>query len=323
MMRIAALFVFLGFAAATAIIAWSGFGQVMTALDVAGWGILWTSLFHLIPMLCCVIGWRMLMLGSKRPSLKYFFYILWLRTSVNNMLPVARIGGEVVAVRVMMKHGIRKTSAIASTVVELTMSVIAVFLFDIIGIALFIMHVGDKNVALKLTAGALFAMPIIIAMAVVQKLGFFGLLNKIFTLMFRDTWKKFAGDARILDRAVHALYRRYPQVISCGFWQLASWVSGTGEIWLSLYFLGHPLPLIQCLMFEALIQAAASAAFVVPGALGVQEAGFLFFGQMLALTPEVAVAMALMRRCRDVIVYVPGLIAWQIQEGHFLFHKKS
>jgi putative membrane protein len=264
----------------------------------------------------------MLMPGKKRPSIGYFMYVLWLRSAVNNMMPVARIGGEVVAVRVMMKHGIRKTLAVASTVVELTMSVIAVFVFDIVGIALFIAHVGDKNIALKLAAGTLFALPAIIAMIVVQRLGFFGLLDKIFNLMFRETWKKYAGSAQMLDRAVHVMYRRYARVIGCGFWQLAAWVMGTGEIWLSLHFLGHTLPLSQAMMLEALIQASASAAFVVPGALGVQEAGFLFFGQMLGLSPEIAVAMAVMRRCRDILIFVPGLITWQIQEGRWLFRNR-
>ncbi|MDD3183613.1 MAG: hypothetical protein PHD48_12550, partial [Alphaproteobacteria bacterium] len=79
-----------------------------------------------------------------------------------------------------------------------------------------------------------------------------------------------------------------------------------------------PLPLVECMMIEALIQATSSAAFIVPGALGVQEAGFLLFGSMLGLTPEIAAALAVVRRCRDFILYIPGLVFWQIQEGRWL-----
>lgn len=323
MKRLAGLFALIGLAAATMVLLWSGFPQILAALRVAGWGILWTSLFHLVPMLCCVIGWRMLIPGRTRPSLVYFFYILWLRSSVNNMLPVARIGGEVVAVRVMMKHGLRKTVAIASTVVELTTSVLAVFLFNIIGIAMFVIHVGDKTIGLKLAGGLLFALPAMAAMLAVQKFGFFGLLDRIFKLMFRDTWQKYAGNVRILDRAVHATYLRGGRVLGCAFWQLAAWVMGTGEIWLALHFLGHSLSLAESFMLESIIQAASSAAFAVPGALGVQEAGFLFFGQMLGLTPDIAAAMAVIRRCRDVLIFVPGLIAWQVQEGRWLLRRSG
>src|ERR1700722_13235870 len=133
MFRIAILFGLIGLAAATAIIVTGGYDQVVQALAQAGWGFVWASLSHIIPMIFCIIGWRALMPGKNRPSHAFFLYLLWLRASVNNLLPVARIGGEVLAVRVMIKHGIRNTTAIAATVVETTMSVVAVFLFNIIG----------------------------------------------------------------------------------------------------------------------------------------------------------------------------------------------
>jgi putative membrane protein len=272
-------------------------------------------------MTCCIIGWRALMPGRKRPSHLFFLYLLWLRASINNLMPVARIGGEFVAVRVMIKHGVRKTSAIAAMVVETTMSVIAVFIFDVLGISLFAFHVGSSNTVLKLALGLLLSVPVLAAMIIVQRLGFFGILTKLFTLMFRDHWKRFAGDTAKFDRAVHAMYRRYDRVLICGFWQFMSWTMGTFEIWLALYFLGHPISVLESLMLESLIQASASAAFAVPGAIGVQEAGFALFGHMLGLAPEIAAALAVIRRCRDLLLYVPGLIAWQMHEGHWLIKR--
>ena len=187
-------------------------------MNVAGWGILWTSLYHVFSMIFCVIGWQKLLPGKKRPSLLFMLYILWMRSAVNNLMPVARIGGEVIAVRAMMKHGIIKTTAIAATIVELTTSVLAVFIFDVTGIALFTHYVGDRHIGWQLTAGLLLSVPAIAGMIVVQRIGFFGLLSKIFNLMFRDTWKKFAGNAGQLDRAVHIMYRRKKRVLICGFW---------------------------------------------------------------------------------------------------------
>jgi putative membrane protein len=318
MFRLAAFFGLLGLIAATAILIYSGYDQVVAALAQAGWGILVVSLYHLFSVIFSATGWRALMPGKKRPSEGFFIYLMWLRSSVNNMMPVARIGGEVLAVRVMMKYGIIKTSAIASTVVELTMSVIAVFFFDAIGIGMFTLHVADHNVAWQLIMGLLLSMPVIGGLVLIQRAGFFGLLSKMFTLMFRERWKNFAGNTAKLDRAVHTMYRRKQRVLICGLWQFMAWSAGAGEIWLTLYFLGHTLPFAEAFMIEALIQASASAAFVVPGALGVQEAGFLLFGHMLGLAPDVAVALAVIRRCRDLLFYVPGLIAWQLQEGRWL-----
>lgn len=318
MLRLAILFGLVGLAVATGVIIYSGYEQILEALSRAGFGIVWTSLFHLVPMFFCVIGWQVLIPGKNRPSLLYLMYVLWLRTSVNNLMPVARIGGELISVRVMIKHGIRKTSAIASTIVELTMSIVAVFLFDFIGISLFTFYVGDKNIGWQLLMGLFLSAPLIVVLFIVQRAGFFGLLDKIFNALIRDKWKKFSGNVHRLDRAVHTMYRRRDRVLICGFWQLMSWVAGTGEIWLALYFLGFEVSLVEAFMLEALIQAASSVAFLVPGSLGVQEAAFLLFGRMLGLPSDIAVALAVVRRCRDLLLYVPGLIAWQIQEGKWL-----
>ena len=322
MFRIAAFLGLIGLIAATAIIAWSGYDDVLKALAIAGFGIVWTSLYHLFPMICCIIGWRALLPSREKRSHGFFLYLLWLRASINNLMPVARIGGEIVSARVMIKHGISKPVAIASTVVETTTSVLAVFVFDILGIGMFAFHVGANNTVLRLAAGLLFTIPVLAALLTVQRYGFFGLLNKVFSLMLRDKWKKFAGDTDALDGAVHAMYRQHKRVIICGFWQFMSWFTGAGEIWLALHFLGHTVSLEKAIMIEALIQATASAAFAVPGAIGVQEAGFVLFGHMLGLSPDIAAALAVIRRCRDLLLFVPGLIAWQIQEGHWLLKRK-
>lgn len=327
MIRIAAFLGLLGLAAATGLIVWSGYDAVAAALAQAGWGIVWTSLYHLVPMFLCVLGWQALTPGrgrsAKRPGLWFFLYLLWMRAAVNNLMPVARIGGEVLAVRVMMKHGMRKAVAIASTVVETTLSVLGQFFFTLIGISLFALYVSDRNVVMQAFLGLLLASPVIAALLLVQKIGFFGLATKLFTLLFRDKWKGFAGNTARLDHAVRTMYRRRGRALFCLLMQFLSWVACSVEIWLALHYLGHPLSLVECLMIEALIQAASSAAFLVPGALGVQEAGFLLFGHLLGLTPEIAAALAVIRRCRDLILYVPGLIMWQVQEGRWLLRKEK
>ena len=74
-------------------------------------------------------------------------------------------------------------------------------------------------------------------------------------------------------------------------------------------------------MIEALIQVLSSAAFVVPAALGVQEGGFLVLGGLIGLTPDVALALALVRRTRDVVIFVPALAWWQLSLGRRLLRR--
>jgi putative membrane protein len=322
MFRLAAFLGLVGLALATALIVWSGYEEVLNALKVAGWGIVWASLFHLVILVVSVTGWRAL-LGGRRPSLSFFVYLLWIRAAINNLMPVARIGGEVVSVRILIQHGVRKAQAVACTVVETTLSVIAVFLISIAGVVLFTLRISDQQTEWQLLLALLLSVPLIAGLLIVQKIGAFGLATRLFSLLFSDLWKKFSADTKRLDRAVRTMYRHGDRVFWCLMSQIAAWSMGAVEVWLCLYFLGHPLTLVECFMIEALIQAASSAAFVVPGALGVQEAGFILFGHWLGVSQEVAAALAIMRRCRDLILYVPGLVAWQIREGRLLLKKKK
>ena len=71
-------------------------------------------------------------------------------------------------------------------------------------------------------------------------------------------------------------------------------------------------------MLESLIQAVRSAAFFMPGALGVQEGGLILLGAVVGLGPEVALALSLIKRIRELAVGLPALLAWQMIEGHRL-----
>jgi uncharacterized membrane protein YbhN (UPF0104 family) len=87
--------------------------------------------------------------------------------------------------------------------------------------------------------------------------------------------------------------------------------------------MGHPLSLGDALIIESLIQALSSSAFVVPGALGVQEGGFMVIGALVGLGPDVALALALGRRARDIMLLLPALIAWQVGLARRLLTQKS
>ena len=58
-----------------------------------------------------------------------------------------------------------------------------------------------------------------------------------------------------------------------------------------------------------------SAGFLIPGGLGVQEGGILVSGIWLGLAPEIVLAAALLKRARELVYGVPGLIAWSYLDG--------
>jgi putative membrane protein len=317
-MRLAIGFGLAGLALATALVAYEGIATVFAALSVAGLGIVWASLFHIVPMACNARAWHVLIGRGRRPNFAYFSFITWLRESINGLLPVARIGGEVVAVRLLMQHGVRTPSAVASIVVDMTLCLATQLIYTLIGLALLVHRTADLELTGTLGLGLAVLAPFVVAFFLIQHYGLFTLLAGVIHRLFGDRFARLVGGAAALDRSVKVIYRRPRRLLSCGFWQFAAWVLTSGEIYLALHFLGHPISLADALLIDAVVHAASSAVFFVPGAIGVQEGAFVLIGGLLGLTPELALALALARRARDLLVFLPALFAWQAREGRRL-----
>jgi uncharacterized membrane protein YbhN (UPF0104 family) len=71
-------------------------------------------------------------------------------------------------------------------------------------------------------------------------------------------------------------------------------------------------------MFIGIISTLRAAAFVVPGGLGVQEAGYALLAPMVGLGPDIAIALSLASRARELMTGVPALLTWQVIEGRSL-----
>jgi uncharacterized membrane protein YbhN (UPF0104 family) len=64
-------------------------------------------------------------------------------------------------------------------------------------------------------------------------------------------------------------------------------------------------------VIESLGQVVRSMGFLVPGALGVQEGGYVLVCGLFGIPPEQALALSLVRRLRDLLLGLPGLVAWR------------
>ena len=60
---------------------------------------------------------------------------------------------------------------------------------------------------------------------------------------------------------------------------------------------------------------------LILGALGVQEAGFILAAGLVGQPPEAAIALSMLKRARELVVGVTGLLVWQWVEGHRLVRK--
>lgn len=315
MTRLATALGLAGVALATALVVRAGAGDVVSAVAAAGLGVLWASLFHVVPMAVNARAWQLLCLGGRRPSAAHFTWLVLVREAVNGLLPVARVGGELVTARLLARRGVRPGRAAASLVADMTLSLASQLVFTLGGVALLVLRHGGGPIARRAALAALVAVPVVTALTLLQRAAPFSVFEGALRRAFGDRFRQLPGAARRLDGALRAVYRRRLLVAHSLGWQVAAWVVGAGEIAIALRFLGEPVPLADAVVIEALVQAASSAAFVVPAAAGVQEGTFLGVGALVGLSPQGALALALCRRARDLLLFVPALLAWQLQEG--------
>ena len=293
-------------------------GAVFGLMRAAGAGLILAGAAHVLPMLANAKDWQTLIRGRGRPRLFGMLHLVWMRETVNCMLPVARIGGEIVAFRLMRRRGMRGSTAVASLVVDTQLTLISQLLFTLGATGYLLEHRASSALRLagNLAWGAAALTPVLLLFALVQHADPFQRLAQLLNRMVGGKFSSLVGPSAKIDQRIKLTWRRRGVVLRyVFFWQPLQSLGTALELWLALYFLGAPVSIAEAVVIEALIQAVSSAAFFVPGGLGVQEGGFVLIGGALGLTPQISLALAGARRIRDVLIYVPGLIAWQLAES--------
>jgi glycosyltransferase 2 family protein len=314
MRHLGAVLAIAGLTLAAILFARENVGEIVDLVIAAGPGLVLAALFHVVPMVANALAWQRLLSPPQRPGVRVLTWATWLRESVNGLLPVARIGGEIVAYRIVRRHVAHRSEAAASLVADMALSVLSQAGFALLGLALLFAIGHASAVTAQLVVGIVAMIPLGAGFVLAQQAGVLGAVTRILDRLFAGRLRLVHTQSLRFDSALRAMYVRRGDVAACFAWQLAGWVLGAGEIWLALHFLGHQRSLVDAVVIEALIQAISSAAFFVPGALGVQEGGFVLICAALGIDAATALALATARRLRDVIIFFPGLIAWQWAE---------
>lgn len=317
-MRRAALITgFLGLALFTGVVAWQGTGIVLTALGTAGWGLSLVVLWHGGIVVLDAIAWHPLF-PVPRPPLRVLVWTRWIGESVNGLLPVAQIGGDMVKARLMARAGSPGSVAAATVVADMTVAAGTQMLFGLVGLWLLLIRIGPTG-ALPVVLGGLGLVAVVLGIFwLVQQRGLFGFLARRFAPVTGPAWTGLLESAQSLDRDLRGIYRRGRGVLASSVWHFVTWILGAGEVWLVMWLVGAPVTLTEALVLESLGQAVRGSAFAVPGALGIQEGAYIFLGSLLGIDPGVALALSLAKRVRELALGIPGLVAWQILEARHL-----
>ncbi len=242
-------------------------------------------------------------------------------------MPVASIGGDVAGVRLTHLRGVGSAEAAASVVVDTTVGVVTQLAFVSAGVTLLMIRSTDvaallaARVVLIGVAGFVVALTLFVWL---QHRNMAVALTGVVRRLIPEDWRSVVADrASAIDDEVVATYRRRPALVRAGVLRLATWITGAGEVWLITYFLGRSLSLIDALILESLGNGVYAAAFIVPGALGVLEGGYVMFGALFGLPADISLTISLSKRVRELLLGLPGLLAWQWAETRGLWRRKT
>lgn len=304
----------IGLALLTCLIVAQGKDILQQTLAIAKWQILWLPLFYLIPLVCAARAWSYLFVARKVPSMATISYATWIGQSINWLLPVAQIGGEIAKVNLLAKRKYPLTTIAATAIGDKTLQVVSQAIYTVLGIGLLIARTSDPHLIGTLAVGLVMLIAASLAFYRVQRLGLFRKLSNYSQPLLKRLGidNNLSLTATEMDVSIDRMYARSGRLTMALIWQLAFRLILSGETWLGLYFLGHTITFSEAVILESLAQAVRSVSFLIPGGLGTQEAGLMAIGGVLGLTNPVALALSLSKRVRELVLGLPALLIWQI-----------
>ena len=300
-----------------ALVVHQGYAPLLQALGQAGWPLLWLVPLRVVPICLDAQGWRTLLKPGDpmcRAPLPFLLWVASVREAVNRLLPVLSIGDNIVGIRLVMLRGLSGTTVTASVLVELLLTLFNQYLFVALGVVLLISRLHATPVTDSLLLGLLLTMPLPILFWITLRNGSaFTRIERLVEKLLGDRSRlaDLLGESANLDKAVRAIFQKRGRMVRAALWQFAGMVAGASEVWLVLQLFGHAVSPWVAITLESATLGIRSFAFMVPGALGVQEAGLILVGPMVGLGADLALSLSLAKRVRELLFGLPALLSWQ------------
>jgi putative membrane protein len=306
----------LGLALLAALLLRTDLSALLHAMQAGGWSLGWLAPYRLFYYGLYAVGWWVLLRPAdpaQRADLGYLFWVTLVRDAVDRLLPVASVGGSVIGIRLVGWRGLATATVGATVIVEIVLTLIAVYLFAALGISL-LAGIATGQAYRHIVVVLVITLPVpVITLQLLRHGSAMTRLQKFLRPVLGAN--TLAAEAAAFDHALRALLHRTRSLTLSTALQFCALLSGTLETWFALRLFGHPVTLTSALVLESTTTALRHLAFMVPAGLGVQEAGFIWIGNALGITNELALAVSMAKRLRELLCGVPALLSWQWLEA--------
>ncbi len=279
----------------------------------------WLAPLVLIPQSLVALldarGWGCTMVGSasaRQLSIIQLSFTRLAGEAINNLTPTANMGGEAVKVYLLRQYGVTSDVGAASVVAAKTALTVSQVAFIVIGLPFFLYRL-DIGYHAWWIFSAVFVLAYGFVMILVrwQRRGivekFVGWLQRRF-----PRWSRLAHwqeRAKQIDAHLFHLYDGDAKdFIAASLYHFLGWAVGAVEVYVFFTLIGTQASWMDALIIETMIQPITAAALIIPGALGVREAGGVFLCRLLGIGEGAGLTLMILKRAREAVYNLIGLI---------------
>lgn len=290
-----------------------GATPLLENLRAFGWALVGVVAFELAIDACNTAAWRATLPQDPAIGFGLLYWVRQAGVAVNQVTPTATVGGEVVKT-LLLRPYVRTAAAAASLVAARMSYALGQTILVLVGLSAVLSRMdGAPDLAEAVVVAVIATGGGIVGFVWLQRRGIFAsLANTVARVGIRGSAVerlRHAGHA--LDGQLRAFYRERPGAFAASVaWHVLGQAVGLFQLAYILAALGTPAPLATCLAIEAFALVLDSAAFLVPGRVGVQEAGRVLVFTTFGLSATTGLAVAVIVRLNQLAVVALGLVAY-------------
>ncbi|MCW3477166.1 lysylphosphatidylglycerol synthase domain-containing protein [Limobrevibacterium gyesilva] len=312
-----------GAIAFSVLVAHIGLGAIAQAMRALGWG----GFGLIVALHLGVIGlagcaWWNLGRGLRVGRLRCFVWGRLIRDSAGEALPFSQVGGFVMGARAAALCGVSGTFAAASTVVDLTVELAGRVPYMVLGLAMLVWLAPVQWLVVPALLGTLLLAAAAVAFFTVTAHGAGAIdaaIEKLGARLAPQWAAARGGTATALQATIRAIHADRGAMGAGVLLHFAGWLLSGIEVALPLWLMGvhlsFPMGIREGIVIDCAVSAIRSATFVAPNVIGLQEGAYVLLCGLFGIDPQVALALSLLRRGRDLAIAIPSLLAWQLREG--------
>jgi putative membrane protein len=306
-------------AVSIALIAWRGFDTVLAAMEALGIGVLVLPLIYAPHIVGAAVSWSLLFPQGRRPRFLVILHAIWVGIATETLLPLGGLAAEIVKARLLIRSGVRPADAASLAVVDMTVQIVTLLFWGVIGVCalvdtstvdtLFWPAVGGAGVLLIGVALLLYA----------QHAGLFGAFaRRAARKLTSERWRGITDGATHLDNTIREIYERPGRIVLAVLIRCCTRGLMAVEIWVAAWLMECPIPPDNAAMFIGVVGTIRAFTFIVPGGWGLQEGAYVLLGNLVGVPADIALALSLASRARELMLGVPALLSWQLIESRGL-----